>query len=65
MLRSPECHEILSDSIPDFSALLERRDSELTEDHRNYRKYEREYVTDKLLGKGGFGLVFQGELLRH
>ena len=26
----------------------------------NYRKFEREYTADKILGKGGFGLVFQG-----
>ena len=51
-------------SVPSlYTGLYQPRDDR---DHNNvaetpnYRKFEREYTADKILGKGGFGLVFQG-----
>ena len=55
-------------SVPSlYTGLYQPRDDR---DHNNvvetpnYRKFEREYTADKILGKGGFGLVFQGMYIR-
>lgn len=50
-------------SVPSlYTGLYQPRDDRDNIEIPNYRKFEREYTADKILGKGGFGLVFQGRL---
>ena len=50
-------------SVPSlYTGLYQPKDDRDNIETPNYRKFEREYTADKILGKGGFGLVFQGML---